>query len=281
MKPDLAPTETDTLFSISLAQWSLHRAIQSGRMDHLDFAAVAKNQFGIGALEYVNLFFQDKADDHDYLSQMKQRAEDLGVKSLLIMCDGEGKIGDPDPGARAQAVENHYRWIEAARLIGCFAVRVNAHGEGAYHEQMNLCADSLTRLAEFAEPHGIDVLVENHGGLSSNGAWLASLLKQVGHPRVGSLPDFDNFSDWDGNVYDRYQGVEQLMPYAKAVAAKSLDFDEDGFERHTDYYRMMKIVLDAGYRGYVSIEYEGDRLGEPEGIAATKTLLERVREEFA
>ncbi len=276
-----AEPDTAALFSISLAQWSLHKALYSRAMDNLDFAATAKDKFGIDAIEYVNQFFKDKAKDTDYLAQMKQRADDLDVTSVLIMCDGEGRLGDPDDTARKQAVENHYKWVEAAKFLGCHSIRVNAASEGGYEEQQKLAADGLRRLCEFADTHGLNVLVENHGGLSSNGAWLAGVMQLVGHDRVGTLPDFGNFRIKDDDWYDKYQGVQELMPYAKAVSAKSHVFDEAGNESEIDYLRMMKIVLDAGYHGYVGIEYEGSQLGEMEGIAATKALLERVRGELA
>jgi sugar phosphate isomerase/epimerase len=260
-------------FKISLAQWSLHRALQRKEMDNLDFARVTREDFGIEAVEYVNQFFKDKAKDAAYLAEMNRRAKDHGVYQHLIMCDGEGQIGDPDAAKRTQAVENHYRWVEAARTLGCAHIRVNAASAGSFEEQQRLAADGLRRLAEFADPHGINVIVENHGGLSSNGQWLAGVMKLAAHPRVGTLPDFGNFHD-----YDRYQGVADLMPFAKAVSAKSHDFDADGNETRTDYARMMRLVLDAGFHSWVGIEYEGDRLPEREGIAATKRLLERVRD---
>ncbi len=194
------------------------------------------------------------------------------------MCDGEGAIGDPDPVARAQAVENHFRWVEAARFLGCHSIRVNAQSGGTPDEQRELAADGLRRLTQFADGHEINVIVENHGGLSSNGAWLSSVMETVDHPRCGTLPDFGNFSLGDGETYDRYRGVEELMPFAKAVSAKSHVFDEAGNEREMDYVRLMRIVLDAGYRGYVGIEYEGTEVSEPEGIRSTKALLERARD---
>lgn len=194
------------------------------------------------------------------------------------MCDGEGALGDPDEAARLQAVENHHRWIEAARFLGCHSIRVNARSTGTPDEQRELAAAGLRRLVEFAAPMGINVVVENHGGLSSNGAWLTSVMEAVDHPRCGTLPDFGNFQLSEGEWYDRYQGVAELMPYAKAVSAKSHVFDESGEEREIDFLRMMRIVLAAGYEGFVGIEYEGTELSEPEGIRATKVLLERVRE---
>jgi L-ribulose-5-phosphate 3-epimerase len=267
------------LFKLSLAQWSLHRTIRAGKLDNPDFARAAKEEFGISAVEYVNQFFKDKAADKTYLGEMKKRAADAGVESRLIMIDGEGALGDADPAKRKQAVENHYKWVEAAKFLGCFAIRVNAASSGTYQEQLERAADGLHQLTHFARDHRIAVLVENHGGLSSNGAWLAAVIAKVRHG-AGTLPDFGNFNLGGGKEYDKYQGVQELMPLAKAVSAKSYDFDADGNETSIDYRRIMKIVLDAGYRSFVGIEYEGNRLGEPEGIRATKQLLERVREEL-
>ena len=273
--------EREPLFRISLAEWSLHRALFAGKLDHLDFARTANNDFGVKAVEYVNQFFKDKAGDQKYLGEMKKRTSDLGVRNVLIMIDDEGALGDPDEARRKKAVENHYKWVEAARFLGCHSIRVNAQSEGSYEDQLERAADGLRRLTEFGAEHQINVIVENHGGLSSNGAWLATVMKKVGHPRCGTLPDFGNFNLGNGQQYDRYKGVQELMPFAKGVSAKSNDFDERGNEIRTDYPRMMKIVVDAGYKGYVGIEYSGDRLSEPEGIRATKNLLERVRADLS
>ena len=266
------------IFEISLAEWSLHRNLQSGKIDHLDFCKIAKNDFGLDAVEYVNSFFFDKAQNQSYLKEMKQRATDLGVKSLLIMCDNEGSLGDPDPVARTKAVENHYKWIDAGKYLGCHSIRVNARSKGKYDEQMKLAADGLSRLIEYGVNNDINVIVENHGGLSSNGQWLATLMEKVDHLHGGTLPDFGNFRIQGEEWYDRYKGVQELMPYAKAVSAKSHDFDSQGNEINTDYYKMMDIVLSAGYSGYVGIEYEGSKLDEIAGIQATKDLLEKVRD---
>lgn len=264
-------------FRISLAEWSLHRALGAGTLTNLDFPRAAKDDYGIDAVEYVNSFFKDKARDEGYLRDLKKRCDDLGVRSLLIMCDGEGALGDPDEAQRRKAVENHHRWVEAARFLGCHSIRVNAQSAGSYEEQLARAADGLRRLTEFGAAQEINVIVENHGGLSSNGAWLAAVMRRVDHPRCGTLPDFGNFHLSDGKEYDRYKGVEEMMPFAKAVSAKSHDFDADGNETHTDYRRMLRIVLAAGYHGHVGIEYEGDKLPEPDGIRATKRLLERIR----
>lgn len=263
------------LFRISLAQWSLHRTIRAGDLDHLDFAAVARREFGIEAIEYVNSFFKDKATDAAYLAEMNRRASGEGVAQHLIMCDGEGRIGDPDPARRTEAVENHRKWLDAARTLGCVTIRVNAASEGSFDEQQKLAADGLARLTGLADTLGLNIVVENHGGLSSDGRWLAGVMRMVGHPRCGTLPDFGNFYE-----YDRYQGVADLMPFAKAVSAKSHDFDADGNETTKDYRRLMKTVVDAGYHSWVGIEYEGTRIPEREGIASTLRLLERVRAEL-
>ena len=278
-------------FEISLAQWSLHRSLYSGELDHLDFAKISKENFGIDAIEYVNSFFFEKAEDKSYLREMKNRADDYGVKSLLIMCDNEGSLGDPNNQKRQKAVENHYKWHEAAKYLGCHSIRVNAylteslHGlevgdytkTGSYENQVSLAADGLRKLTEFGANLSINTIVENHGGLSSDGAWLASVMKAVDHPMCGTLPDFGNFRIEGDRWYDRYKGVKELMPFAKAVSAKSHDFDSNGNETRTDFFRMMDIVLDAGYSGYVGIEYEGSEMDEMSGIKATKDLLDRVK----
>jgi len=282
VSPGLLRAETKPLlFNISLAQWSLHRALFGKKLDPIDFPKTAKEDYGIAAVEYVNQFYKDKKKDDTYVADLKKRCGDLGVKSVLIMCDGEGALGDADAKKRQQAVENHYRWVEWAKALGCHSIRVNAQSSGTYEEQMERAADGLARLTEFGGKHDINVIVENHGGLSSNGAWLAATIKKVSNPRCGTLPDFGNFRVSKDEEYDRYKGVEELMPFAKGVSAKSHDFDDKGNETKTDYRRMMKIVVAAGYKGFVGVEYEGSRLSEPDGIRATKKLLETVREELA
>ena len=259
-------------FEISLAEWSLHRTIFSGKMTNLDFPKVAKQDFGIDAIEYVNQFFKDKANDKSYLKDLKDRCKSEGVKSVLIMCDGEGATGDPDQAARMKAVENHYKWVDAARFLGCHSIRVNAYSKGTPEEQARLCADGLAKLGEYASKQNINVIVENHGGLSSRGDWLTGVMQKVNMKNVGTLPDFGNFYE-----YDRYKGVEEMMPFAKGVSAKTHDFGPYGDELFVDYTRLLDIVKAAGYRGRIGIEFEGDRVSEADGIRLTKALLERVR----
>jgi sugar phosphate isomerase/epimerase len=220
------------------------------------------------------------------------------------MCDGVGQIGDPDDAKRSTTVEGHRPWLDAAKELGCHSIRVNSGSDAelAPEEQAKLCADGLRRLSEHAATLGLNVIVENHGGLSSHGGWLAGVLKSVGMDNCGSLPDYGNFyvarnhgnaehykkqkahfagvegltEDEFGLGYDRYQGTKDLMPFAKGVSAKSHSFNADGGEKHTDFGKMMKIVKDAGYEGYIGVEYEGSELSEEDGIKATKALLEKV-----
>jgi sugar phosphate isomerase/epimerase len=272
------------LFKISLAEWSFHRALKAGSMDNLDFPKVAKKDLDIDCVEYVNVFFMDKAKDQKYLAELKQRCDDLGVKSGLIMCDHEGDLGDPNNAKRTKAVENHYKWVEAAKFLGCHSIRVNARSNGDPKEQHKLAVDGLRRLSDFGAKHGMNVIVENHGGISSNGQWLASVIKEVvdsGLKNCGTLPDFGNFKISSTESYDRYKGVAEMMPYAKGVSAKSHVFNAQGDEAEIDYFRMMKIVTDAGYHGYVGIEWEGEHPSEPEGVRLTKQLLERVSDKLA
>jgi len=279
----LAGGSSNSLYAISLAQWSLNRQFFGGKLNALDFAKVTKEEFDLDAIEYVNQFFKDKANDEAYLGQLKSRAADHGVKSLLIMVDGEGSLGHGGTAERNKAVLNHHKWADAAKFLGCHSIRVNAAttGNGSFEEKQKLAADGLRSLSEYGAKLGLNVIVENHGGLSSNGAWLAGVMKIVNLPNCGTLPDFGNFNVGDGKWYDRYQGVTELMPFAKAVSAKSHEFDEKGDEVRTDYRRMMSIVLAAGYHGYVGIEYEGSKVDAYTGIKKTKQLLETVRDELS
>jgi len=259
-------------FQISLAEWSLHRKLFKGDLKNIDFPEYTAKNFGIYGVEYVNQFFKDKAKDMTYLKDLNNRAKDNGVKNVLIMIDGEGSLGDRDETKRQEAVENHYKWIDAANFLGCHAIRVNAAGEGTKEEVKGQVVKSLSSLADYGKKGKISVVVENHGGISSHGDWLSDVLKTVGKKNCGSLPDFGNFYE-----YDRYQGVQELMPYAKGVSAKSHEFDANGNDIIVDFGKMMEIVKNAGYKGYVGIEFEGDKISEDEGIKLTKTLLERFK----
>jgi sugar phosphate isomerase/epimerase len=234
-------------------------------------------------VEYVNQFFKDKAKDEKYLGELKKIAKNERVDNVLIMCDGEGMLGHPDKEERIKTVENHKKWVDAAAFLGCHSIRVNAASRGEYDEQQKYAADGLHLLCEYADAKKINVIVENHGGLSSNADWLVGVMKLVDHKRVGTLPDFGNFviNRQTGEEYDRYKGMELLMPYAKGVSAKSWAFDAEGNETKMDFYRLMKIVKDSGYKGYVDVEYEGSELSERDGVIATKKLLEKVFAQLA
>ncbi|MCJ7466650.1 MAG: sugar phosphate isomerase/epimerase [Maribacter sp.] len=269
---------------ISLAQWSLHRALENGTVKAIDFANIAQNTYGLEAIEYVNQFYVDYATDENFWLGLKNRAGDAGVKSLLIMVDNEGYLGNSNDLERRTAVENHYKWINAAKLLGCHSIRINAFGEGSRAEIKSALVSGLGMLAEYGAQSGINVIIENHGLHTSDAQFIVEIIKEVNSPFLGTLPDFGNWcldTQWGStqnnqcsHVYDRYQGVSDFLPYAKGVSAKSYAFDADGNETIIDYKRMLQLVKDVGYDGYIGIEFEGDTLAEADGIWATKTLLE-------
>ena len=277
ISPALASDAKNSRYKISLAEWSFHKALFANEMTNLDFPRVTR-ELGLEGLEYVNQFFMDKAKDEKYLAELKKIAKEEGMQNVLIMCDSEGMMGHPEKAERVKTVENHKKWVDAAAFLGCHSIRVNAGSRGTYEEQQKLAADGLRMLCEYGDTQKINVIVENHGGLSSNGEWLVGVMKMVDHKRVGILPDFGNFiiDRETGESYDRYKGVEMFMPYAKGVSAKTNVFNAEGDESNIDYYRLMKIVDDAGYKGFVGIEFEGTELSEKEGVIATKKLLEKV-----
>ena len=290
MKPSSAELKAAGL-EISLAEWSLHRALEAGTIDHLDFPSIAKKEYGISAVEYVNGFFGGKkmnfkeaAKDKAYLGELLKRSKEAGVVNHLIMIDNEGSLALPVDKERLMAVDNHKKWIEAAKFLGCKTVRVNLHGEGKSDEKKTASIDSLSRLGEFAKPMNINVVVENHGSDSSNGVWMADVMKKVNKPNVGTLPDFGNFCithPWgttqDGceNQYDIYKGVQELLPFAKGVSAKTYDFDSNGEQPKMDYKKLLDIVKASGFKGYIGVEFEGNTQPEAEGIRKTKALLEK------
>ncbi len=261
-------------FKISLAEWSLHKALFSKQIDNLDFPKIAREQYGIDGVEFVNQFFKDKAQDSAYLKDLKTRADDHGVTCVLIMIDGEGEAGfsSANQSQRDKAVDNHKKWIDAAAALGCRAIRINARGDYGPNKTEPI-SEACATLAEYGLKNQINVICENHGGASSDPNALLALIKAVNKPNFGTLPDFGNFP----KEIDVYDAIARMMPHAKGVSAKSYDFDDSGREKNLDFARIMKIVTDSGYHGYVGIEYEGSRLGEPEGIRATKKLLESLR----
>lgn len=263
-------------FSISLAQWSLHNTLFAKKLDNLDFPLKAKKDFDIHIVEYVSVFFDKKEKDPAYLKELKNRTDSEGIQNHLIMVDREGNLGDTDNKARLTAVENHYKWVDAAKYLGCKTIRVNAGGKGTAEEVKAAAIDGLGRLTEYGKKNKINIIVENHGGYSSDGKWLTSVIKGVNSPYCGTLPDFGNFELGNGKEYDRYIGVEEMMPFAKGVSAKTMKFNPDGEESDTDYSRMFKIIRAAKWKGIVGIEYSGAQFSEDEGIRKTKALLEKV-----
>jgi L-ribulose-5-phosphate 3-epimerase len=264
-------------FKISLAEWSLHKALFKKEIDNLDFPKIAKETYGISGVEFVNQFFKDKANNSAYLSDLKKRADDVGVTCVLIMIDGEGDLSTSDSTRAAIAIDNHKKWVDAAAALGCHSIRVNT-GNGYGPDKVEPAATNCRALAEFGAKSKINVICENHGGPSSDPDALLALIKAVGNDRFGTLPDFGNFPNKEHKYeIDVYQAIARMMPSAKGVSAKCYDFDENGNEKYLDFARILKIVTDAGYHNWVGIEYEGSRLSEPEGIVAAKKLLDRLR----
>ncbi len=299
-KKDEVKTETNSVamenaepfFELSLAQWSIHKMISDGETDPYDFAKMA-HDWGFTGLEYVSQLYNPELENADYseeamaafVDKSNAEAKKYGLKNVLIMIDGQGNLAVSDAAERNASVERHHKWVDAAASLGCHAIRVNLAGSEDPDEWKSNSIDALTKLASYAREKNINILVENHGGLSSNGAMLASVMKSVNMPNCGTLPDFGNFcikSSDSGcdEMYDIYKGVSELMPYAKAVSAKSHDFDDTGNERGIDYVKMLQIVKDAGYTGFVGVEYEGSELGEEAGIIATRDLLLKAAKEI-
>lgn len=292
------------VLDISLAQWSLHRRffgeslekgwsfmsrmlkedpaqLLAGTSDPADFPRIAREEFDIEAIELVNTFYLAEVGKRNYWERFRDQCIDHDVRSPIIMCDSLGDLGDADPGRRRKAVENHYPWVEIAAFLGCHSIRVNAAGAGTPEKLAIQVVDGLRQLTNYAKERNVQVIVENHGGYSSDGQWLSRVIAQVDDPYCGTLPDFGNFC-LEGTpqactkAYDRYQGMRDLMPYAKGVSAKAYDFDENGEETTIDFYKMIQLVREAEYAGYVGIEYEGTRLSETDGIRATKNLLNQA-----
>lgn len=271
----------DMFFDISLAEWSLRVPLRNGTMSNLDFPEVARKNYGIRAVEYVSGFFNDKEQDKSYLSELKQRATDQDVENVLIMVDlWKYKTASPDKKERQKAIDMHKPWIDAAHYLGCHAIRINGNGYEGLDRQgaADAFADTLNQLADYGQGSDISIIVENHGGLSSDGKWLAGVMQQVDRESVGTLPDFGNLNVSDDEQYDRYLLIKELMPYAKGVSAKTFDFNRKGQETSMDVARLMRIVKDAGFKGYVGIEFGGEleKISNKDGVAKTKKLLEKV-----
>lgn len=266
------PKETATLsFDISLAAWSLHRMFYAARLKQIDMPELCRRQFELGGLELVNSFFP--SPQYAYCKDLMKRAADHGVRILLIMCDGEGDLSHADRAERRTAVRNHRKWVDVAAVLGCHSIRCNSGGDPRDADSIKRCAESFSALVEYARPDNLNVIVENHGGISRDPDAMLEVIRRVNDPRFGVLPDFGNFPA----EVDRYEAVRKWMPYAKAVSAKCHDFDAQGNETRTDFPRIMKIVTDAGYHGFVGIEYEGENPDEVAGVLACRDLLRRCQ----
>jgi len=272
----LAATEPPPLFDISLAEWSLVKSLRAGTFTNLDFPRVARREFDIDCVEFVDQFFADKANDKAYLTDLKQRGADEGVKLGLIMIDTTGDLGAAAKPARDRAVLSTFAWIDAARFLGCHTIRINARGPQNREQLLDHIVESGQRLADHAGD--LKVVIENHGGLSSDPDWLVSVFQAVGRPNFGALPDFGNFP---GEI-NRYDAVEKLMPHAKAVSAKATRFSPEGRIVDTDFPRMMRIVRDGGYHGHVGVESSADsQEEESSAIRHTRDALKAIRQQQA
>jgi sugar phosphate isomerase/epimerase len=283
--PLLSSCSPSKSLKISLAQWSLHRSFDAGTLDPIDFASIAQERYKLDAVEYVNGFYLNHATDELFWKQMKERSDQVGVKNLVIMVDDEGDLGTAEKQTRMQAVENHYKWLNAAKLLGCHSMRVNAFGDADRDTYRAAIIDGMSRLAEYAANMELNIIIENHGLFSSDAALIAGIIKEVNMPNFGAFPDFGNWclsAKWGSTqgacdqVYDRYQGVAELLPYAKAVSAKSYNFNDQEEDTNIDYYKMLAIVKNSDYDGYIGIEYEGLEKEEHEGILITKALMEKA-----
>lgn len=282
--------EMKPFFKISLAQWSIHRMIQDGKVSPFDFAKKAK-EWGFEGVEYVSDLYTDELKKYDsedkgmasLVERLKAESESAGVENLLIMVDEQGDLADPDESKRDEAVEMHKKWVDAAAALGCHSIRVNTFGSNDPDVWIETVVDGLRKLSRYARTKNINILVENHGWMSSEAHLVMRAIETVNMENCGTLPDFGNWcvrrkdgAKWGECLEeypDYYEGIKTLMPAAVAVSAKSYDFDENGNETKIDYNKMMKIIKDAGYSGYIGVEYEGSRLSEEEGIVATRNLL--------
>jgi len=271
-------------FKVSIAPWSLTRK-PYGENDpdgihFLDYPLVAR-ELGFEAIEHDNLHYPGDLPNDKHLAKMKQRTEEAGVTNTLILCGALGDIADSRKSRRKKANFNYERWIEAAQFLGCHQVRVvcSDHIDIDWDEKMKLTVEAVSKLADFAQGHSIELLIENHNGYTSNPNWLVEMIQKVNRPNCGILGDF---TEWrieqnpDVLYPDPYKGYEILAPYVKSVGAKSTTFDVLGNELVTDYPRMFEILNKVGYQGYIAVEYFGNDLPRRKGTTMTKELVERI-----
>jgi len=295
-KDDTSHTKTEMIstpfFKLSLAQWSLHKYVNDEKGSPFNFASQAKSM-GFDGLEYVSQLYTKEIETLGFdtvIDSLITLSKKHDISNVLIMVDHEGDIADPDEAKRNEAVEKHKKWIDAAQKMGCHSIRVNTFGTNNPEIWKTTVVDGLKKISEYAATKNISVLCENHGWLSSDADKLMVAINEVNMKNCGTLPDFGNWclKRKDGERWgecietypNKYEGIKKLMPVAQAVSAKSYDFDENGNETTIDYTRMMQIVKDAGYKSYIGVEYEGDRLDEKSGIIATRDLLIKVTKEL-
>lgn len=289
--------EVTPFFKLSLAQWSIHNMIREGGVSPYDFAKLSK-EWGFTGLEYVSQLYRDVIESatpaaaiNTFVEKNNSLAKEHGMENVLIMIDGEGSLAASDAAERMSAFEKHKKWVDAANGMNCHSIRVNLFGDKDPEIWKNNAVEGLIPLCEYAKGQNVNIIIENHGALSSNAALLMEVIEATGMDNCGTLPDFGNFcvkrdvdSPWGGNCveeYDKYKGIEEMMPRAFGVSAKSYSFNTKGNETTIDFERMLSLVKKAGYTGFVGVEYEGSELSEEAGILATRDLLIRLGSKMA
>ena len=309
LAPNLFANNIDkSKLDIGLQMYSFAPLIMQGKFDLLGFPDLVKNTYGINGAEYWSIPFMGRENDKDFLNDIKRRSDDNGVDNLIILVDdidiktmqSGPSLASSNKNDRDTAIDYHKKWIDVAKEIGCHSIRVNLKSDESDNKKiLDNSSESISRLIEFSKQDNISIVIENHGGITADADWLVSLIKNVDNKYVGTLPDFGdynfcvdrgalNFDDIGKvckNQYDKYLGVKKLMPYAKGVSAKSHEFGKDGEELSTNYSRMIKIISESNYKGYITIEYEGAMMGmfggegtylnPHEGILATKKLINK------
>lgn len=246
---------------ISLAQWALVDEIRDGKWKNLDFPRVAREVFDLNGIEFVNTLFD--VPHVSYLNQLKQNAEDHGVKMVLIMVDAEGDGAEPTAELRKQFAVNHRKWIDIAHYLGCHAIRTNCRGpkDADPKEAMRWAVESYQMLLEYADPAGIKVSIENHGGLSNDADWMVELIKKINDPNFGTYPDWRQPSD----EFDNVGYLRKTIPYALGQSYRNQPTEEQSAQ-------MVKISQESGYKGWYGIESSG-REAIHQGINILKKYL--------
>ncbi|MEM8668985.1 MAG: TIM barrel protein [Planctomycetota bacterium] len=258
-------------FQIGIQQYTFHRWLNSGKLKHLDYPALAKEKLGITHIEYWNRPFGGRHTDKKFVGVLAERTTGEGMKNVLILVDGKHQLDSPDESERKKSIDEHKAWVDCAHQLGCDAIRVNCRSGGDRAENIRNAAAGMKPLCDYAKDASVKIVIEPHGGNSSDPEWLMGAMSAISHPNAGLLPDFNNFGR-----YNRYEGVKKCLPMAPAVCAKALAFDDKGNEKNTDFYRMLKIVYDSDYSGVITIEFEGRDLDPIEGSLKTKQLIEKA-----